>query len=554
MKFKVLLTGIITCIMTCTFMNCQNKKVQQEEDVLADSENIHYFEGMYVPFKLTTDLSTLSENERKMIPLLINAAGIMDELFWFETYGDMKELLARTDDKKLIEFIKINYGPWDRLNNNKPFIDGIGEKPPGANFYPVDMTKSEFESLSIDNKASLYTFLRRNDEGKIITIPYHEQFARQHGIAAGLLQQAASLAESDGLKKYLQLRAEALLTDEYRASDMAWLDMKDNTLDIVIGPVETYEDRLFGYKAAHEAFVLVKDKTWSDRLARYASFLPELQKDLPVPDEYKQETPGADADLNVYDVIFYAGDCNAGSKTIAINLPNDEEVQLKKGTRKLQLKNAMQAKFDKILIPIADELIHLDQKGLINFNAFFSNTMFHEIAHGMGIKNTVNGSGTVRRALQDHASTLEESKADILGFYLITELSKKGEIDGDLEEYYTTFLAGIFRSVRFGASSAHGKANMIRFNFFKQMNAFERDDTEGTYRVNFENMEKAVEALSRKVLILQGNGDYDSVDKFVKELGIMDGQLQSDLDRLNDADIPVDIIFEQGFDVLGIKN
>ena len=281
--------------------------------------------------------------------------------------------------------------------------------------------------------------------------------------------------------------------------------MKDNTIDVVIGPIETYEDQLFGYKAAYEAYILVKDKQWSRRLEKYAAMLPALQKGLPVPSQYKQETPGASSDLNAYDVIMYAGDCNAGSKTIAINLPNDEEIQLIKGARRLQLKNAMRAKFEKILVPIADVLIADDQRAHVTFDAFFANTMFHEVAHGLGIKNTITGKGTVREALRDKASALEEGKADILGLHLISTLHSQGELgDADLMDNYVTFMAGIFRSIRFGASSSHGIANLIRFNYFQQAGAFSRDQATGSYRVNFEKMQAAVESLSEKIIQLQG--------------------------------------------------
>jgi hypothetical protein len=261
--------------------------------------------------------------------------------------------------------------------------------------------------------------------------------------------------------------------------------------------------------------------------------------------------PGTDTDLNAYDVVYYAGDCNAGSKTIAINLPNDEEVQLAKGSRRLQLKNAMRAKYDEILVPIADLLIAEDQRAHVTFDAFFANVMFHEVAHGLGIKNVLGGDGTVREALAEHASALEEGKADVLGLYLVTQLMQKGELDGELMDGYVTFLASIFRSVRFGASSAHGKANMIRFNYFERMGAFQRD-ADGRYSVDAERMAAAVEALSRDILTLQGDGDRAGAGRMVAELGVVGPTLQSDLDRLSTAGIPVDVVFEQGVDVLGL--
>lgn len=505
----------------------------------------------YVTVRLTTDLSLLSEKEKQMIPLLIEAAQIMDKCFWYEAYGDKEAFLGSLSDEKVARFAMINYGPWDRLGGNAPFVDGAGEKPKGANFYPADITVEDFEAAKLEGKDSQYTFLRKDEAGNLIAVPYHVQFKDEMERAADLLRQAAELAEDAGLKNYLTLRAEALLTDNYQPSDLAWMDMKTNGIDVVIGPIENYEDQLFGYKTAHEAYVLVKDKEWSQRLAKYAAFLPELQKGLPVPAKYKKETPGADADLNAYDVIYYAGDCNAGSKTIAINLPNDEEVQLKKGTRRLQLKNAMRAKFDNIMVPIANTLITEEQRKHVTFDAFFGNTMFHEVAHGLGIKNTINGKGTVREALKEHYSALEEGKADMLGLYMIKQLYDKGEIEGDIQDYYITFMAGIFRSVRFGASSAHGKANMIRFNFFQEYGAFDRLE-DGTYRVNVEKLEAAMNALSEQILTLQGDGNYDGVAAFVAEKGAIGAQLQSDLDRLNSAGIPVDVVFEQGGEALGL--
>ncbi|MEM7355871.1 MAG: Zn-dependent hydrolase, partial [Acidobacteriota bacterium] len=336
----------------------------------------------YTTFRLTTDLSHLSDAERQMIPLLIDAAKAMDEGFWRQAYGDKQALLGSVADEGLQRFVEINYGPWDRLANNEPFIDGAGAKPKGANFYPQDMTREEFEAAVGEKPElrSLYTVVERDDEGQLQAVPYSQAYADLYQAAADKLRAAAELAEDPGLRKYLTLRAEALLSDEYFDSDLAWMDMKNNTIDVVIGPIENYEDALFNYKTANEAYVLIKDQAWSEKLQKYAAMLPDLQTGLPVPDEYKKETPGTDSDLGAYDVVYYAGDCNAGSKTIAINLPNDEKVQLQKGSRRLQLKNAMRAKFDKILLPIADVLIAPEQRDKIKFDAFFENTMFHEVA------------------------------------------------------------------------------------------------------------------------------------------------------------------------------
>ncbi|MEM9057850.1 MAG: Zn-dependent hydrolase [Pseudomonadota bacterium] len=505
----------------------------------------------YATVRLTADLSSYSDDQKAMLGHLIEAAEIMDALFWRQAWGDRKALLDSLEDEAARRFVEINYGPWDRLDDEHPFIDGVGEKPLGANLYPSDMTREEFEAWELQGKDGLYSLVRRSADG-LELVPYSEEYAVELGRAANLLEQAAGLAEDPDFARYLTLRSQALVTDDYQPSDLAWLDMKDNAIDFVVGAIETYEDRLFGYRAAYEAYVLLKDLEWSERLARFAAFLPELQQGLPVDEVYKQEVPGIDSDLNAYDVVYYAGHSNAGSKTIAINLPNDEQVQLAKGTRRLQLKNAMRAKFDRILVPIADELIGPDQREHITFDAFFANTMFHEVAHGLGIKNTVNGKGTVRTALRELASPQEEGKADILGLYMITSLYDKGELaDGELMDNYVTFLAGIFRSVRFGASSAHGRANMVRFNFFRDAGAFTRDD-EGHYRVNADAMRGAITDLSHTILTLQGNGDYAGTRKLMEDMGVVTPLLQADLDRLGAAGIPVDIVFEQGAHVLGL--
>jgi len=507
---------------------------------------------IYAPVTLTADLTPLSAKERTMVSLFIDAAAIMDDLLWRQAYpGDREALFAGIEDPATRRFIEVNYGPWDRLQGNAPFVAGVGPKPPGAGFYPLDMSKEEFERANLPGSRSEYTVLRRGDKGALEVVPYSQYYGEPLARAAGLLERAAGLAEDAGLRKYLELRAKALRTDEYRASDMAWLDMKDNRLELVIGPIESYEDKLYGYKTSFEAFVLVKDMEWSRRLAKYAAMLPALQRELPVPAAYKAEAPGTDSDLNAYDVIYYAGDCNAGSKTIAINLPNDEQVTLAKGTRRLQLKNAMRAKFDSIMMPIAAELIVPEQRRHVTFDAFFANTMFHEVAHGLGIKNTLNGRGTVRDALKELYSGIEEGKADVLGLYMVTKLHEQGELGGSLEDYYTTFLAGIFRSVRFGAASAHGQANMLRFNFFADHGAFTRD-ADGLYRVDMAAMRRAVDDLSGMLLKLQGDGDYAGVAQLTKQLGVIRPQLQADLDRLSSRAIPVDVVFTQGKAVLGL--
>ncbi|ARD45403.1 Zn-dependent hydrolase [Colwellia sp. PAMC 21821] len=509
---------------------------------------------IYKTVTLTADLSHLSANQKKMLSLLIEASDIIDDLFWQQAFGqDKTSFLASISDEKVREFARINYGPWDRLNGDKAFLTNTAAKNHGAQFYPSDMSKAEFEKATFDDKNGLYSLVLRNKNGGLSTIAFSEAYSDEINRIAVILEKAATFADDKEFANYLNMRAKAIRNDDFQASDFAWMDMKNNPIDIVIGPIETYEDQLFGYRAAFESYVLLKDMSWSEKLAKYAAFLPELQRGLPVSKKYKAEVPGSDADLNAYDVIYYAGHANAGGKTIAINLPNDEQVQLEKGTRRLQLKNAMRAKFDAIMSPIAETLIVPEQRKNVTFTAFFANTMFHEVAHGLGIKNTINDKGSVRQSLKEHASALEEGKADILGLYMIRQLLAKNVItEGTLEDYYTTFLTGIFRSVRFGASSAHGKANMVRFNYFAEHEAFTRNE-QGLYSVNVDKMTAAIDSLSELILTLQGNGDYDGVDKLVAKSGVINSNLATDLASLETAKIPVDITFKQGKKVLGLN-
>jgi hypothetical protein len=513
------------------------------------------------PVRLTAELGGLSDKERRMIPLLIEAAEVMDTIFWREVYPARDSLLQSLTDPEARRYVLINYGPWDRLDGNRPFITGMRERPPGAEFYPHDMTKAELESAaakSLASAASLrsqYTLVRREASGDLSAIPYHQAYADLVRQAAAKLREAAALAEDRGLRRYLELRARALETDEYQASDLAWLDMKHNTIDFVVGPIETYDDALLGYKAAHEAFVLIKDREWSTRLARYAGLLAQLQQGLPVPAAYKRETPGTDSDLNAYDVVYYAGEANAGGKVIAINLPNDEEVQLRKGTRRLQLKNAMRAKFDRILRPIARELIVEQQQHNITFDAFFSNIMFHEVAHGLGIKHTIAAKGTVRDALKEMAGALEEGKADVLGLHLVTRLVERGELKNlSLDDSYVTFLASIFRSVRFGASDAHGRANAAQLSYFQEHGGFSRDSATGRFRVDVAKMRAATDSLAGEILRFQGDGDYEGAKRFMQTRAVISEDLRRDLDRLATKGIPVDVTFEQGLDILGLRH
>lgn len=542
MKNSLLLIIVLFLLNACNSEETNSSPLSEMDKKVAQ----------FAEFTLTTNLDDLSKKQKEMLLIFFEVSEIMDNLFWKQSYGCKSNALALTEDSATKKFIKLNYGPWERLDGNAPFIEDIGEKPLGAQFFPADMSKDEFEAFVSEDKTSLYTILKRKDDSSLVSIPYHIAYKEELTKASDLLKKAATLAEDPGFKKYLELRSEALLTSNYYESDLAWMDMKTNRIDFVVGPIENYEDRLYNYKAAFESYILLKDIEWSKKLDRFASLLPELQEKLPVAAEYKTEVPGTNSDLGAYDVIYYAGDCNAGSKTIAINLPNDPEVHKLKGSRRLQLKNAMQAKYEKILVPISTILITPEQQKHLTFNAFFENTMLHEVAHGIGVHHTITTGESVRKAIKDKSSAIEEGKADILGIFLVKELIDMGELNTDLMDNYVTFTAGIFRSVRFGASSAHGVSNLVRYNYFKELDAFSRNE-EGIYTVNPEKMQIAIDALTNEILTIQGDGNYEGAVALIEKYGIVTPELKEDLETINKQNIPVDIVFNQGAHVVGLK-
>ena len=508
----------------------------------------------YAEFTLTSDLvQTLTPNEKQLVKIFIEIGRVMDEIYWDEYFGNENRLSLDTiSDPAIRAFADIQYGAWDRLDSERPFIPGYGERPLGANFYPTDMTEEEFAALDDTLKNSQYSVIRRGDDGKLFVQPYHEAFATQLAKVDALLDEAIGLAENEGLKRYLKARREAFRTDDYFESDMVWMDMKDSKLDFVVGPIENYDDALHGLKCSHEAYVLIKDEQWSADLSKFAAMLPEMQRLLPCDEKYKKEVPGTDCDINVYDVVFYGGDCNAGSKTIAINLPNDERVQLAKGSRRLQLKNAMQAKYDRIMVPIAQLMVCTEQVDSVTFNAFFGNTCYHEVAHGLGIKNTVNTGIPCRQALGAQYSAWEEAKADVCGLFLTEQLIERGLITNTtVSQNYITFIAGILRSVRFGATEAHGVANIMCYNYFKEHGAFSVN-AEGKYVIDVDKARQAAREWAGIIIAMEGEGDTAAAKAYSDRNGKIGTELQQHLDKIRDANIPRDILYNQGASVLGL--
>ena len=485
----------------------------------------------------------LSENDKKIVGLFREAAEIMDGLFWKQTFGD-KSLIENMPDGYAKTYALINYGPWDHLDNNNSFIEEYGVKPLGCQYYPQDMTVAEFEEFSDPDKLSLYTVIRRDENGALKTVWYRDEYKEELEKVCSLLEEAADLTSNEGMRTYLTERVKAFRTDDYLASDLAWMDMKDCNMDLVIGPIENYDDHLFEAKAAYEAFSLLKDEARSANLAKYVALLPTLQQMRPCAPEYKTFVPGTSSDLNVYDAIYYAGDCNAGSKTIAINLPNDERVHAAKGARRLQLYNSMMAKFDKIMAPIGEVLMVPEQLEYLSADAFFWNVTFHEVAHGLGVKQTINGKGTVDQAMGDQKTSWEEAKADILGLFMVSKLIDMGEItDITKEQSLATFIAGIVRSVRFGFASSHGKANMRCYNYMEDHGAFTRNE-EGKWVIDFEKAAAAVDSWAALILETQATGNFEFAQQYASENASIREALAADIEKVNGAGIPRDIVFD----------
>lgn len=533
------LLGVAT--VASTLFSCSTQ--QQESPMKAKVEE-------YAQVELKSDLvNNLNDKEKELVKIFFQVGEITDDLFWQQTFGDKSQLDTITDSYAK-EFAMIHYGAWDRLDNNKPFLAGYGEKPAVCNYYPHDITAEEFDAFEDANKNSWYTVIRRNEDGSLKSVWYHEAYAEEIGRICALLEKAVTLAEDPGLENYLEKRIEAFKTDDYLESNLAWMDMKDSKIDFVTGPIESYDDKFQETKASYESFILLKDEARSKDLAKFVAMLPALQKELPCAPEYKTFVPGTSSDLNVYDAVYYAGDCNAGSKTIAINLPNDERVHALKGTRRLQLRNSMKAKFDKILMPIGQLIVTPEQQKYLNFDAFFWNVTFHEVAHGLGVKQTINTNESVDAVMGTEKTSWEEAKADILGLFMVTKLIEMGEITNiTAEDAIATYIAGILRSVRFGAASSHGKANMMCFNYMEKAGAFSRD-AKGQYVIDFGKAKEAMNGWAALILQTQGDGNVEFATKYRAENGGITPALQADLDKINGAGIPRDITFIQGADIL----
>lgn len=500
------------------------------------------------------DRSLLDENQKAVVAKLVEAAAHIHDIFLLQVDTGNPELIAMLEEKaqsspehaKALELVRIHAGKWDRLAEQEPFVAPMDPKPEGAGYYPTDMTKAELDAWiashpdDADAFRGLFTVIRRDGEN-LVAIPYSEAYKEHLEPAAEKLREAAGLAENASLKDFLEKRADAFLSDDYYESDIAWMDL-DSGLEVVIGPYEVYEDSLFNYKAAFEAFICVVDKGESEKLTVYKDHLLGMEKNLPMPDEHKNLNRGGESPIKVVQEIFTAGDARRGVQTAAFNLPNDERVREAKGSKKVLLKNVMQAKYDSTGVPIAQRVLDPTQVELLNFDAFFNQVLFHELSHGVGpgiIKGPDGKKVEARFLLKDLYSTIEECKADVLGVWNIYYAMKNGLVDSfDEDQLHATYAALLYRSMRFGLDAAHGGGAAIQWNWYREKEAI-MPAADGRFTVDMPKLKAAVESLSNELLMIEATGDYERARALVDKYRVGTEEIETTIEHL--SDIPTDI-------------
>jgi hypothetical protein len=509
----------------------------------------------FAPVDITADVSKLSEGDRKALDKLIEAAKYIDSIFIRQVWSGNEALKkklegdASPEGRERLHYFMVNKGPWSRVDSNEPFIDGAPrEKPHHAGYYPDDITKDEFSKWADGlapaekEKATGYFYtIRRDADRKLKPVAYNEEYRDLLEPAAKLLNEAAELTTNPTLKAFLSKRAAAFSSNDYYASDVAWMDL-DAPIDVTIGPYETYEDELFGYKAAYEAFITLRDDSETAKLSKFSSYLQELENNLPIDPKYRNPKLGADSPIHVVNTVFSSGDGNRGVQTAAFNLPNDERVVKEKGSKRIMLKNNQEAKFEKTLVPISRTIIGPQQRTRISFDAFFTHILAHELMHGLGPHNIKVGANqtTVRLSLKELYSAIEEAKADVTGLWALQYLIDKGAVDKAMEPYlYITYLASSFRSVRFGITEAHGKGQALQFNYLLDEGAIKPDETDGTFTIDESKIKDAVRKLTTDILTLQAEGSYDKAKAMLDRYGVIRPVMQKALDRL--SSVPIDI-------------
>jgi len=503
----------------------------------------------YALMDLKTDLSVLEPWEKEMLPVLFEASYIMDRIFLYQVIGNTDTTCLKDQDEISRNLFEINFGPWDRLNSDIPFIKCLGEKPLGVNFYPLVMSSEEFDAFPDSCKKSPYTFIRRNNSGNLMCVPYNQVFPDLLERVSGLLNVAAQISQDTSFSEYLKLRASALLTDNYYKSDSAWLNLRNTRLDILIGPIDINEDRLYGYKSEYQSYVLVKDIEWSSRLAKYSDWLKYLQKSLPVPPEYRSEEPTGIADFYVYDVIHYGGSGKAGGAMVSFNAPLENYVRKNIGHRNLQFKNIIQYKFEKILKPVSDIGIASDQLNNVTSEAFFTNLLFSELSKSLGVSQTIINKSNVNEVIKENSVILDMVKANMGALFLVKKLKEVNEFSNDINDFYVTWLANALRRIRLSTTNTTSISTLVCLNYLIDNHAIGFKSGNKMYVID-ENFENASNNLLSEVLILQGDGDYPGAVQFVKKYSVHNQKLNNLIEKINSEKIPFDLVFNQGMDVV----
>lgn len=550
---QIILTLILLSIISCS-------KKEPKEDFNNQDANMDKIKERikaYMPTKISADLSHLTSNQKKVIELLVKAGQVSDEIFWIQNTSDAVSTrdslrkLGTPEAKTYLTYVNINYGPYDEIYGGERFVgDGPSIRPDCGNFYPTDMSKEEFEEYETahpdkaDSFKSLYTIIVRKDSS-LEAVPYHIAYADKVKKLAGYLEEASKYADNPTLKNYLVLRAKAILTDEYYESDMAWMDLINNDIDVVIGPIESYSDKLFGYKTAYESIVMVKDKKASDELDMFEKNIDNFESRLPYDKKYIRETAGKDTKLQVVNIVYFGGNGQQGSKTIAASLPNDPKVHQAKGAKKSMFKNMMEAKFEHIVKPIGNIMMSPELRKYIDKDAFTSFVTLHEVSHTLG-RGYVYGKKdvTVASMLKERYSALEECKADIVGLWNISVMHDLGLINDEyLKKAKVTYVAGLYRSIRFGIDRAHGKGNLIQLNYLMDKGAIMNNE-DGTLSINDDTFFKIVGELAGKILTIQAEGDYEAAGNLFKDYANTTERINANIEKLKDIPRDLDTTYD----------
>ena len=521
------------------------------EQEIATEKTMKEKVAQWKEIKLSADLSSLTDNQKDLLKIFIQISEKIDDLYWEQMFGNKQDFLSKIKDPDTFKYAQINYGPWDRLAGRESFMPEYKKRPLGVNFYPKDVKYLPFISLTDEAKLSAYTLIKRDNSGELYASPYHKEYEKQLKEISDLLLTASEKCDNSSFKTYLIARSKAVLTDDYYESDVAWMNVKDNKIDFLVGPVETDQDMFIHIKAAYESYLLIRDDELTEKAQRYASLVGSLQKCLPMNKQYKEVPMAVNADFGVYDVIFYGGRCNSGGKTISINRPYDTRVLREFGSRKLQFKNSTEAKFNSILKPIADVMIVGEQLEYVSAESFFETNMLYEISEKLGFNKCLDGK-PVKDALKDYYQLIEKVRSDIVRLYVLDDLVMAKEMtEDDKKKHYVGYLANLFRIVRLGDEEPQAKANMVIFNYFKNAGAVIRN-AEGKYSINFEKTNAQVKSLTELIHKIEEDGDYATAKALITDNAQMKDELKTDLKKVQESGVPIDIIFKQGTEVLGL--